>query len=182
MNSTATDDGIPIRCEICGATSLVNVSRPPGDSVCPKCGVLLWVDAVVEVTRQASFSPDLTLREISPATRSEAIKEITALAADEFHWSIDHQRELSDAILKREEMGSTGIGNGFALPHASVDWLESSISLMAFAPKGIDFDSADGDAVHSVVLVVSPNSKPGDHLRLLERVSRSIRLWVHSSA
>ncbi|GAA5511248.1 PTS sugar transporter subunit IIA [Novipirellula caenicola] len=182
MTSTTTDDGTPIRCEICGASSLVNVSRPPGDSVCPNCGAFLWVDAVVEITRQTSFIPDMTLREIASTTRSDAVREITTCAAAEFDWTMEQQNELTDAILKREELGSTGIGNGFAVPHASVDWLASCVTVIAFAPNGIDFDSLDGDAVHTVILIASPKSKPGDHLRLLERVSRSIRFWGQSAA
>lgn len=181
MTSTTTDDGTPIRCEICGASSRVNVSRPPGDSVCPTCGAFFWVDAVVEITRQSSFVPDVSLREIASTNRSEAVREIISCAAAEFEWTIEQQNELLDAILKREELGSTGIGNGFAVPHASADWLASCVTVMAFAPNGIDFDSLDGDPVHTVILIASPKSKPGEHLRLLERVSRSIRFRGHSA-
>ena len=49
MPATMTDGGSPIRCEICGVSSVVDVSRPPGDSVCPVCGTFLWVDAIVEL-------------------------------------------------------------------------------------------------------------------------------------
>ena len=110
MISTTTDDGTPIRCEICGESSLVNVSRPPGDSVCPNCGTFLWVDALVEITQKNSFVPDIRLREIVATVRSEAVREITRRAAAEFDWSIAQQNELNAAILKREELGSTGIG------------------------------------------------------------------------
>lgn len=182
MTSTATDDGTPIRCKICGASSLVNVSRPPGDSVCPNCGTFLWVDAVVEVTRQSSFVPDMTLREIASTIRSDAVREIISCAAAEYDWTIEQQNELANAITKREKLGSTGIGNGFALPHASVDWLCSCVSVIAFSPKGIDFDSLDGNAVHTVILIASPRSNPGDHLRFLDRVSRSIRFRGQSAA
>ena len=182
MISTTTDDGTPIRCEICGASSLVNASRPPGDSVCPKCGAFLWVDAVVEITQQNSFVPDMRLREIASTIRSDAVHEITGRAAVQFNWTIEQQRELTDAILKREELGSTAIGNGFAVPHASVDWLTSCVTVMGFAPNGIDFDSLDGEPVHTVILIASPESKPGDHLRLLERVSRSLRFLRQSVA
>ncbi|WP_197232007.1 PTS sugar transporter subunit IIA [Novipirellula artificiosorum] len=110
------------------------------------------------------------------------MREITSRAAAEFDWSIAQQNELSDAILKREELGSTGIGSGFAVPHASVDWLSSCVTVMAFAPNGIDFDSLDGQPVRTVILIASPKSKPGDHLRLLERVSRSLRFLGHTAA
>ena len=182
MISTTTDDGTPIRCEICGASSLVNVSRPPGDSVCPNCGTFLWVDALLEITQQNSFVPDLRLREVAATTQSEAVREITGRMASEFNWTTDQQNELADAILQREELGSTGIGHGFAVPHASVDWLTSCVTAMAFAPNGIQFDSLDGRPVHTVILIASPKSKPGDHLRLLERVCRTLRFLEQSAA
>jgi PTS system fructose-specific IIA component/PTS system nitrogen regulatory IIA component len=181
MISTTTDDGTPIHCEICGASSLVNVSRPPGDSVCPNCGAFLWVDALVEFTQQHSFIPDLRIREIEATGRPEAIHEITARASAKFGWTTKQRNELDDAILKREELGSTGIGNGLAVPHASVDWLASCVTVMAVSPNGIDFDSLDGQPVHAVILIASPKSKPGNHLRLLERVSRSLRFLGHSA-
>ncbi len=182
MISTTTNDGTPIRCELCGASALVNVSRPPGDSVCPKCGAFLWVDALVEIPQQNSFIPDMRIREIAATIRTEAVREITGRAAAEFGWTTEQRSELDAAIMKREELGSTGIGNGFAVPHASVDWLTSCMTVMAFAPNGIDFDSLDGQLVHTVILLASPKSRPADHLRLLERVSRSLRFLGHSAA
>jgi PTS system fructose-specific IIA component/PTS system nitrogen regulatory IIA component len=150
--------------------------------VCPNCGAFLWVDALVEITQQNSFIPDMRIREIDATARPEAVREITHHAAAEFGWTTEQRNELNALILKREELGSTGIGNGFAVPHSSVDWLASCVTVMAFTPNGIDFDSLDGQPVHTVILIASPKSKPGDHLRLLERVSRSLRFLGHSAA
>lgn len=150
--------------------------------MCPNCGTFLGVDALVEITQQNSFVPDIRIREIVATVRSEAVREITSRAAAEFDWSIAQQNELNDAILKREEVGSTGIGRGFAVPHASVDWLSSCVTVMVLAPNGIDFDTLDGQPVRTVILIASPKSKPGDHLRLLERVSRSLRFLGNSTA
>jgi mannitol/fructose-specific phosphotransferase system IIA component (Ntr-type) len=173
--SSSTDDGIPIRCDFCGALSFVNVSRPPGDSVCPACGTFLWVNAVVAVSEEHEFVPNFRFSKIAAKTRFDAIHEITHLVGTELEWNKGQLYELNVAILKREDLGSTGTGRGFAVPHASVDWIASCTTAMAFAPNGIEFDSLDGKPVHSFILVVSPSSKPGDHLRTLERVSRAIR-------
>ncbi len=180
MTSTTTDDGTPIRCDLCGALSLVNVSRPPGDSVCPNCGTFLWVDALVEITQQYSFVPDLRLREIVATDQFDAVREITRRAATEFNLTTEHRKQLDDAILKREALGSTGIGNGFAVPHAAVDWLASCLTVIAFSPIGIDFCSLDGQAVHTVILIASPSSERREYLRILERVSHTIRLISNS--
>ncbi len=79
------------------------------------------------------------------------------------------------AILKREELGSTGIGRGVAVPHTkhpSVDHLVGSVAVSA---EGVDFASLDGEVVHLFFLLVSPPDRPGDHLRALENISRQLR-------
>ncbi len=182
MISTTTDDGTPIRCEVCGALSLVNVTRPPGDSVCPGCGSFLWVDALVEVTRERSFMPDIGMPQLVAKVRFDAICEITAFVGSKLNWTKNQLYELNHAILAREELGSTGIGNGFAVPHASVDWITSCTTVMAFSPNAIEFDSLDRQPVHTVILIASPKSNPREHLRLLETVSRSLRFRDQSTA
>ncbi len=79
------------------------------------------------------------------------------------------------AIMKREELGSTGIGRGVAVPHtkhASVDRLVGTVGVSA---EGVDFNSLDGDKVQLFFLLVSPLDRPGDHLRALENISRQLR-------
>ena len=79
------------------------------------------------------------------------------------------------AIMKREELGSTGIGRGVAVPHtkhASVDRLVGTVGVSS---EGVDFNSLDGDKVQLFFLLVSPPDRPGDHLRALENISRQLR-------
>lgn len=79
------------------------------------------------------------------------------------------------AILKREELGSTGIGRGVAVPHtkhASVDQLVGTVGI---STDGVDFDSLDGEKVQLFFLLISPPDRPGDHLRALENISRQLR-------
>jgi PTS system fructose-specific IIA component/PTS system nitrogen regulatory IIA component len=173
--SSSTDDGLPVRCDVCGASSLVYVSRPPGDSVCPICGSFLWINAVVEITSRYLFIPDLHISAIVAESRDEVIQQIVDAIASERSWTEEQIRDFNTAILKREQLGSTGIGRGIAVPHASMDWIDSCTSAMAFVPGGVNFDSLDGELVHTVIMLASPNSQRGDHLRALERISRSVR-------
>jgi PTS system nitrogen regulatory IIA component len=79
------------------------------------------------------------------------------------------------AIMKREELGSTGIGRGVAVPHtkhASVDRLVGTVGVSS---EGVDFNSLDGDKVQLFFLLISPPDRPGDHLRALENISRQLR-------
>jgi fructose-specific phosphotransferase system IIA component len=79
------------------------------------------------------------------------------------------------AILKREELGSTGIGRGVAVPHTKHPSVPRLIGTVAVSSEGVDFDSLDGEKVNLFFLLISPPDRPGDHLRALENVSRQLR-------
>jgi nitrogen PTS system EIIA component len=83
--------------------------------------------------------------------------------------------DIVRAVLKREELGSTGIGRGVAIPHAKHPCAQRLTGTIAVAPEGVDFKSIDGDKAFVFVLLVSPQDRPGDHLRALENVSRCLR-------
>ena len=85
------------------------------------------------------------------------------------------QEEIIRAILKRELLGSTGIGRGVAIPHTKHASVEKLVGTVALSKGGVSFDSLDGEPVHVFVLLISPQDRPGDHLRALENVSRSLR-------
>ena len=91
--------------------------------------------------------------------------------------SIGHgdQESIVAAILKREELGSTGIGNGVAVPHTKHPSVDRLIATVALAKEGVDFASLDGEAVYILFLLISPPDRPGDHLRGLENISRHLR-------
>lgn len=79
------------------------------------------------------------------------------------------------AILKREELGSTGIGRGVAVPHTKHPSVDRLVGAVAVSGEGVDFNSLDGEKVHLLFLLISPPDRPGDHLRALESVSRQLR-------
>jgi len=79
------------------------------------------------------------------------------------------------AILKREELGSTGIGRGVAVPHTKHPSVDRLIGTVGVSAEGVDFDSLDGEKVNLFFLLISPPDRPGDHLRALENVSRQLR-------
>jgi PTS system nitrogen regulatory IIA component len=83
--------------------------------------------------------------------------------------------DIIRAILKREFLGSTGIGRGVAIPHTKHNSVERLVGTVAVSHKGIAFDSLDGEPVYVFVLLISPQDRPGDHLRALENVSRCLR-------
>ncbi|TWT91108.1 PTS system fructose-specific EIIABC component [Pseudobythopirellula maris] len=82
---------------------------------------------------------------------------------------------IVEAILKREELGSTGIGRGVAVPHTKHATVDKLCGMVAVSESGVEFDSLDGDKVHLLFMLISPPDRPGDHLRALENVSRQLR-------
>src|SRR5690349_1103079 len=82
---------------------------------------------------------------------------------------------IVEAILKREELGSTGIGRGVAVPHTKHPSVERLIGTVAVSSEGVDFNSLDGEKVNLFFLLISPPDRPSDHLRALENVSRQLR-------
>jgi PTS system fructose-specific IIA component/PTS system nitrogen regulatory IIA component len=82
---------------------------------------------------------------------------------------------IVEAILKREELGSTGIGRGVAVPHTKHPSIDKLVGTVAISQQGVDFDSLDGEKVHLLFLLISPPDRPGDHLRALENISRQLR-------
>lgn len=121
------------------------------------------------VVREA-IVPDLT------ATTKEAVIRgmVESLhAAGQFRGA--DVEDIIRAILKRELLGSTGIGRGVAIPHTKHNSVDRLIGTVALSRPGVAFDSLDGEPVYVFVLLISPQDRPGDHLRALENVSRCLR-------
>ncbi len=83
--------------------------------------------------------------------------------------------QIVSAIMRREQLGSTGIGRNIAIPHAKHAGTDRLIGTIALSKAGVDFESIDSQRVHVLVLLISPQDRPGDHLRALENVVRSMR-------
>ncbi len=80
-----------------------------------------------------------------------------------------------DAVLERERMGSTGVGEGVAIPHARVKGLDSIIGAFARLDDGVDFESIDDQSCDLVFMLLAPEHADADHLRALAKVSRVMR-------
>lgn len=80
--------------------------------------------------------------------------------------------EIIEVVLEREKLGSTGIGQGVAIPHGKTDVLQEQVGALGISRKGIEFNSLDGEPVHIVFLLVGPVEVAGQHLKALSRISR----------
>jgi len=84
-------------------------------------------------------------------------------------------RDIVAAAMERERLGSTGVGNGVALPHARIDGIKDVVAGFARLTEPMDFDSVDGRPVDLVAFLIAPSDAAGAHLRALARVSRQLR-------
>ncbi len=121
------------------------------------------------VVREAIL-PDLKAENKEQAIRAmvESLIRAGAIPAEE-------EESIVAAILKREELGSTGIGNGVAVPHTKHPSVDRLVATVALAKEGVEFASLDGEDVYILFLLISPPDRPGDHLRGLENISRHLR-------
>ena len=88
---------------------------------------------------------------------------------------IGDPKAVVKALLEREDLGSTGIGQGIAIPHGKTDKVSELIAVMGISHKGVDFDALDGEPVHIFFLLVTPKDSSGPHLKALAQISRLLR-------
>jgi len=117
-----------------------------------------------------SISPELTA-----ATKEGVIREMVENLRVAGYFKGGEQDDIVKAILKREQLGSTGIGRGVAIPHTKHASVDRLIGTIGISRTGVSFESLDGEPVNVFVLLVSPQDRPSDHLRALENVSRCLR-------
>ncbi len=110
------------------------------------------------------------------ATNNESVIQSMATSLLEAGKIAEGQYDsIVEAILKREELGSTGIGRGVAVPHTKHPSVQELVGSVAVSEEGVEFDSLDGEKVHLLFVLISPPDRPGDHLRALENISRQLR-------
>ena len=85
------------------------------------------------------------------------------------------QEQILSTLMGREELGSTGLGNGIAIPHGKVQGLRGVVAVFARLDAPIDFDSVDDQPVDLVMMLLAPVGAGADHLKALSRVARLLR-------
>ncbi|MEO1996518.1 MAG: PTS sugar transporter subunit IIA [Planctomycetaceae bacterium] len=119
--------------------------------------------------------PEAILPDLRVESKEDAIRQMVSSLRASGKIAPDDEEGILSAILKREELGSTGIGNGVAVPHTKHPSVTQLVSTVALVRDGVDFASLDGEPVHILFLLISPPDRPGDHLRGLENISRHLR-------
>jgi PTS system nitrogen regulatory IIA component len=107
--------------------------------------------------------------------KQQVIGEMVASLRKAGYFRDDDMQDIVKAVMRREELGTTGIGHGIAIPHSRHPSVDRLIGTLALSRGGLPFESLDSEPVHVFFLLVSPQDRPGDHLRALEAVVRTMR-------
>lgn len=112
------------------------------------------------------------LTDLGASSRKQVLQSLSDLAADAT--GLD-ARTIFDGVLQRERLGSTGVGEGVAIPHARIPGLTKVTGLFARLRSPVDFESIDGRPADLIFMLLAPENSGAEHLKALARVSRLMR-------
>lgn len=118
------------------------------------------------------LSPSAILPALRVTSKKQALQELSKKAAELTGLP---ERTIFDVLIERERLGTTGVGNGIAIPHGKLNGLDHLHCLFARLESPVDFDSVDEQPVDLICVLLAPESAGADHLKALARVSRLLR-------
>ena len=116
--------------------------------------------------------PEQVIAHLRATSKKQALQDLARRAAQT---SDQNERAIFDVLMERERLGTTGVGNGIAIPHGKLSTLDRLHGLFARLDHPIDFDAIDERPVDLIFLLLAPESAGADHLKALARVSRLLR-------
>ncbi|MFO7802666.1 MAG: PTS sugar transporter subunit IIA [Desulfovermiculus sp.] len=119
------------------------------------------------------LDPDLIIPELMATTKSEVLAEL--LEPFQAKWPDKDKDKAHTILMQREELGSTGIGDGVAIPHGKLDDLQDIVVIVGRSLQGTEFQSLDTKPCYIFFLVLAPEQVAGLHLRILAQISRLLK-------
>jgi PTS system nitrogen regulatory IIA component len=113
------------------------------------------------------------IADLKGATKNEVLREMASSLKEA--GLIPDVEEAVNVILERERLGSTGIGDGIAIPHGKMKGIDHILCAFGRSKEGVDFDAVDGKPVHILFLLLAPEDSAGLHIQMLSRISRILR-------
>jgi PTS system nitrogen regulatory IIA component len=118
------------------------------------------------------LGPEGVIADLKATSKKQALQDLARRAAE---ISGLHERTVFDVLMEREKLGTTGVGNGIAIPHGKLPNLDRLYGLFARLSQPIDFQAIDERPVDLIFVLLAPESAGADHLKALARVSRLLR-------
>jgi mannitol/fructose-specific phosphotransferase system IIA component (Ntr-type) len=116
-----------------------------------------------------------TIPALKTTDRDGAISELIAALVEAGKLSAGQAKDVTKAVIKRENEASTGMGKGVAVPHVKHPAAKHVIGALGLSAEGIDFSSLDEQPVYSVILLISPMDNPDKHLQAMENVFKHLQ-------
>jgi PTS system nitrogen regulatory IIA component len=118
------------------------------------------------------ISPEAVIPSLKCKNKKQLITELSAQAS---RLAGLQERDVFDVLWQREQLGSTGLGHGVAIPHGKLGGLRQIVGVFARLAEPVDFDAVDGEPVDIAFLLLTPEGAGADHLKALARISRLLR-------
>ncbi|NQV43574.1 MAG: PTS IIA-like nitrogen regulatory protein PtsN [Rhodospirillales bacterium] len=118
------------------------------------------------------ITPESVIGALRATSKKQALQDLAEKASG---ITGQHERAIFDVLMERERLGTTGVGNGIAIPHGKLPSLDRLYGVFARLEEPVDFQSIDDQPVDLVFLLLAPESAGADHLKALARVSRLLR-------
>lgn len=116
--------------------------------------------------------PECVISDIQGTTKKDILEELARPVAREYHLDLD---ELVGVLQAREKLGSTGIGEGVAIPHGKIGDLKTVVAAIARSSRGLNFDAIDSKPCHIFFMLVAPSNSASQHLKALARASMLLK-------
>ncbi len=125
---------------------------------------------IMDILCEECVVPDLQAED-----RDGVIKELLDVLVKAGKIKAEDEPKILEELINREELGSTAIGNGIAIPHAKSDRVDKLVAAFGISHKGVDFKALDGEKVYLFFLLVAPKEAAGPHLKALAKITRLLK-------
>ena len=121
------------------------------------------------------LNPKAVTANLASKDKEGVIKELIELLVKAGSIQSKDKEKLIKILMNREELGSTGIGQGVGIPHGKSDCVNELVAAFGLSPSGVDFDALDEEKVYIFFLLLAPEDSAGPHLKALARISRLLK-------
>ena len=125
---------------------------------------------IVDFLSKKAISAD-----IKAARKEDVLRELVDLLVNAEEIEKKYRNKLVEQLMAREALGSTAIGQGVGIPHTKSECVNKLVASFGLSPRGVDFDSLDGEKVYTFFLLIAPVDSAGPHLKALARISRLLK-------
>jgi PTS system nitrogen regulatory IIA component len=119
------------------------------------------------------LSRESIVLDLKAQSKEAAIKEMVNVLVK--LKKINNPVEAIEMLMQREKLGSTGIGQGVAIPHSRCEFVKEQVAVLCFSKNGVEFEALDNNPVHILFLLLCPGASTGEHLQTMAKISKLLK-------